>query len=111
VKRGEVWWADLGPPAGRRPVLLLSRDDAYAVRTAVTIAPLTTTIRGIPVEVPLGPEDGLPRPCAANLDSVATIPMRRLQNRLASLSAAKMALVGKAITFALDLDRSIPPKI
>jgi mRNA interferase MazF len=104
VKRGEIWWADLGPPAGRRPVLLLSRDDAYAVRTAVTIAPLTTTVRGIPVEVPLGPEDGLPRPCAVNLDSVATIPIRRLQSRLTSLSAEKMALAEKAIAFALDLE-------
>lgn len=64
MRRGEVWWANLDPPAGRRPALLLSRDDAYAVRLLVTIAPVTTRMRGIPVEVPLGPADGLDRPCA-----------------------------------------------
>ena len=58
MRRGEVWWAELPRPIGRRPVVLLSRDEAYAVRNAVTIAEVTTTIRGIPVEVPLGPEDG-----------------------------------------------------
>ncbi|MDD8027763.1 MAG: type II toxin-antitoxin system PemK/MazF family toxin [Acidobacteriota bacterium] len=103
MKRGEIWWADLGSPAGRRPVLLLSRDEAYAVRTAITIAPLTTTIRGIPVEVPLDAEDGLPRLCVVNLDSIATIPKRRLESRVAALSAAKLSLVAEAIRFALDL--------
>ncbi|RPJ34838.1 MAG: type II toxin-antitoxin system PemK/MazF family toxin [Planctomycetaceae bacterium] len=54
MRRGEVWWADLPPPTGRRPVVLLSRDDAYAVRALVTVAPVTTRIRSIPAEVPLG---------------------------------------------------------
>jgi mRNA interferase MazF len=103
MKRGEIWWADLGSPAGRRPVLLLSRDEAYAIRTAITVAPLTTTIRGIPVEVPLDVKDGLPRPCVVNLDSIATIPKRRLESRVAALSAAKLSLVAEAIRFALDL--------
>jgi hypothetical protein len=69
MKRGEVWWADLPPPTGRRPVVLLSRDEAYAVRALVTVASVTTRIRSIPAEVPLGPEDGLPRDCVANLDN------------------------------------------
>ncbi len=51
MKRGEIWWAELAPPAGRRPVLLLSRNEAYAVRELVMVAPLTTRIRGIPSEV------------------------------------------------------------
>jgi mRNA interferase MazF len=51
VKRGEVWWANLPAPAGRRPVVLISRNEAYRVRALVTIAPVTTRIRGIPVEV------------------------------------------------------------
>jgi mRNA interferase MazF len=58
MKRGEIWWADLGPPAGRRPVLLLSRDEAYSVRELVTAAPVTTRIRHIPSEVVLGTADG-----------------------------------------------------
>ena len=61
MKRGEVWWADLPAPVGRRPALLLSRDRAYAVRNAVTVAFLTTTVRNIPVEVRLTPADGVPR--------------------------------------------------
>jgi mRNA interferase MazF len=74
LKKGEVWWARLKPPAGRRPVVLLSRDEAYPVRTAVTVAPVTTTIRGIAVEVSVGQEEGLTRPCVVNCDSMLTIP-------------------------------------
>jgi mRNA interferase MazF len=51
--RGEIWWAKLPPPVGRRPVRLLSRNEAYTVRNAVTVAEVNTTIRGIPVEVEL----------------------------------------------------------
>ena len=54
MRRGEIWWAELTPPAGRRPVLLLSRNEAYAVRELVTVAPVTTRMRHIPSEVPLG---------------------------------------------------------
>ena len=51
MKRGEVWWVDLPAPAGRRPAVLLSRDAAYRVRAAITVAPVARTIRNIPVEV------------------------------------------------------------
>ncbi|MCL0048232.1 type II toxin-antitoxin system PemK/MazF family toxin, partial [Dehalococcoidia bacterium] len=70
MRRGEIWWAELTPPAGRRPVLLLSRNEAYAVRELVTVAPVTTRMRHIPSEVPLGSEDGLPKPCVVNLPLV-----------------------------------------
>ena len=103
MRRGEIWWADLGPPAGKRPVLLLSREEAYSIRTAVTVAPLTRTIRGIPVEVPVDVKDGLTKPCVINLDSLITIPKRRLQARITTLSADKLRLVRDAIRFALDL--------
>lgn len=53
MQRGEVWWARLPEPVGRRPVLLLSRNAVYAVRASITVAPITTRIRNIPVEVPL----------------------------------------------------------
>src|SRR5438128_876447 len=78
MRRGEVWWAELPAPAGRRPVLLLSRDEAYLVRELVTVAPLTTRVRQIPSEVPLGPGDGVPKTCVVNLDTVTTIPRRTL---------------------------------
>lgn len=101
MRRGEVWWATLQPPAGRRPVLLLTRDQAYAIRNMVTVAPLTTRIRGIPVEVPLGPEDGLPRRCVANLDNINTILKSELVERITALKPEKLAAVQEAIRFAL----------
>lgn len=103
MKRGEVWWADLPLPVGRRPVLLLSRDRAYQVRTAVTVAEITRTIRQIPVEVILDQSDGMPTKCAVNLDTIITIPKTLLQTQITSLNASKMQLVEKAIKFALNL--------
>ena len=103
MRRGEVWWAELPPPIGRRPALLLSRDAAYKVRTSITVAVITRTIRGIPVEVLLGQEDGMPRQCAVNLDNILTIPNSRLTARITTLSIEKMDAVVKAIVFALDL--------
>ncbi|HLE81962.1 MAG TPA: type II toxin-antitoxin system PemK/MazF family toxin, partial [Dehalococcoidia bacterium] len=85
MRRGEVWWADLGPPVGRRPVLLLSRDEAYAVRSLVIVAPVTTRIRGIRSEVRLGPEEGIPKASVANLDTITTIARSSLTERLAVL--------------------------
>lgn len=103
MRRGEVWWAQLPLPAGRRPVLLLSRDAAYRVRTSVTAGVVTRTIRGIPVEVPIGPEDGMPAQCVVNLDEILTVPKARLAERITTLSSEKMSAVAKAIVFALDL--------
>lgn len=104
MRRGDVWWADLPPPSGARPVLLLSRDSVYRARGSLTIAPLTTRIRGISVEVPVGPEDGVPRASVVNLDDIQTIPKASLDRLVTSLSAAKMDAVNSAIRFALDLD-------
>ena len=89
MRRGEVWWAELAAPIGRRPVVLLSRDEAYGVRNAVTVAEVTSTIRGIPVEVELGPEDGLPKKCVVNLDTIATIRKDLLIERIALLRDEK----------------------
>lgn len=106
MRRCEVWWADLGLPAGRRPVVLLSRDEAYAVRSLVTVAPVTTRIRRIPVEVVLGPEDGLPKRCVANLDSIVTIAKVQLEEPVAILGPEKVRHVDAAIRFALGLSRA-----
>ena len=104
MKRGEIWWAELAPPSGRRPVLLLSRDEAYAVRDLVTVAPVTTRIRHIPSEVALGPEDGLPHLCVVNLDTITTIAKRSLSERLTTLSSGKREEVAAALYFALGLE-------
>lgn len=104
MNRGEVWWAELEPPAGRRPVLLLSRDEAYVIRGLITVAPFTTCIRHILSEVLLGPEDGLPRVCAVNLDTINTIAKRRLIERIAILSSEKLNEVDAALHFALGME-------
>lgn len=103
MRRGEVWWADLPPPAGHRPVVLLSRDAAYFARSLVIVAPVTTRVRRIRTEVELGPEDGLPQHCAANLDTIVTIPIIRLIRQLTTLRAEKLRDVDNAIHFALGL--------
>lgn len=103
MQKGEVWWAELPTPVGRRPVLLLSRDEAYAVRNAVTVAEITTTIRDIPVEVLLDQKDGMPQRCVVNLDTLATIRKELLRTRIAVIKEEKMNQVNAAVKFALAL--------
>ena len=103
MHRGEIWWANLPPPAGKRPVLLLSRESAYQVRTSITVAAVTRTVRGIPVEVVLDEEDGMPAKCVVNLDNILTIPKALLSERITVLSDSRMASVARAIAFALSL--------
>lgn len=103
MKRGEIWWVRFRPPVGRRPAVLVSRNQAYQVRSAVTVVPLTRTARAIQAEVPLGPADGVPRPSVANADAIATIPKRWVEQYLTTLSSAKMESLERAIRFTLDL--------
>ncbi len=103
MTRGEVWWVDFGPPVGRRPAVLMSRARAYQVRSAVTMIPLTRTIRGIPTEVILGPADGVPHPSVANADTITTVPLVRVQTYPCTLAAGKIEDIERAIKFALDM--------
>ena len=100
MKRGEVWWATVDK---RRPVLLVSREEAYEVRAMVIVAPVTTTVRGFSVEVKLGKREGLPRECVVNLDWLVTLPKTDLVERAGALSAAKLRQVDEALRFALGL--------
>ncbi len=104
MKRGEIWWANLPAPAGPRPVVLLSRDSAYTVRQLIIVAPVTTQIRNIPSEVTLGPNDGLPKSCVANLDTITTIHINRLAERVAQLDEDKRQAIDNALRYALGLD-------
>lgn len=104
MKKGEVWWANLPKPMGKRPVLLLSRDEAYGVRNAITVAGITTTIRNIPVEVLLDKDDGLPKSCVVNLDTIVTIRKDLLIEYLCTLRQEKIIAINNAIKFSLDLD-------
>ena len=85
-------------------MLLLSRNEAYVVRELVMVAPLTTRMRGIPSEVPLGDEDGVTRACVINLDTITTIAKTSLRERLTALSAENLKAVEKALHFSLGLE-------
>ena len=91
-------------PAGRRPAVLLSRDAAYRVRAAITVAPVTRTIRNILVEIMLDHNDGMPVRCVINLDDITTLPKALIKERITALSPEKIKRVDDAIRFALELD-------
>src|SRR5437867_3851279 len=97
MKRGEVWWAELSKPSGRRPVLLLSRDLALVVRENITVAEITTMMRHIPTEIPLHKSDGMPRECVVNLDVINTIEKAWLISKITELGHSKMQAVEKAL--------------
>jgi len=103
MRRGEIWWTQQPKPIGRRPVVLLSRNEAYDVRTAISVAQITTTVRNIPVEVPLGKKDGLAQKCVVNLDTITTIRKAILLKRVCALRPEKIARINKAIRFSLGL--------
>ncbi|MPY93289.1 MAG: toxin [Acidimicrobiia bacterium] len=100
--RGELWWCEL-PEVGRRPVLVLSRDAAIPRLRRTLIAPCTTTIRDLPSEVLLEPgDDPVPRRSAVNLDSVESVSISTLVDRLGALSGQRMRDVCAALEVAVD---------
>jgi mRNA interferase MazF len=102
--RGEVWWCEL-PEVGRRPVVVLSRDAAIPRLRRTLVGPCTTTIRGIPSEVLLEPgEDPVPRASAVNLDSVESVSVRTLVERLGRLGDERMRQVCAALDVAVGCD-------
>ena len=103
--RGEVWWCEL-PQVGRRPVVVLSRDAAIPQLRRALIAPCTTTVRGLPSEVLLEPgDDPIPRHSAVNLDSVESVTVAVLVERLGRLSDERMRQVCAALEIAVDCTR------
>ena len=107
MKQFEIWWAKLPAPAGRRPVLLLSRDSAYAYLNKVVVAEITTTIRSIPVEVRLGRREGMSSTCVANLDNVRTAARSSLETRAGALASSRHLEVKRALGYALGWDELI----
>ena len=107
MRQFEIWWATLPAPAGRQPVLLLSRNDAYQYLGKFVVAEITTTIRTIPVEVRLGSREGLPSPCAANLDNIRTAAREWFDSRAGTLAPSRHREVTRALGYALGWDELI----
>lgn len=103
--RGELWWCEL-PDAGRRPVVVLSRDATIPRLRRALVGPCTTTIRGLPSEVVLEPgDDPVPLRSAINLDSVESVSIATLVERLGRLSDLTMDEVCTALAVAVDCQR------
>ena len=102
--RGEIWWCE-PPEVGRRPVVVLSRDAAIPRLRRALVAPCTTTVRGLPSEVVLEPEDDpVPKRSAVNLDSVESVSTGVLVNRLGRLSDDRMRQICTALAVAVACD-------
>jgi mRNA interferase MazF len=105
VKQGDIYWYTFRSPDKRRPVLILTRTSAISYLSGITVAKLTTTIRGAASEVLLTPgEDGVLAECVVNTDNIQTIQKHQLADLITELSPERMREVRTAIEFALGLD-------
>jgi mRNA interferase MazF len=106
IARGDVRLYQFAPPDKKRPVVVLTRDSATAYLSTATVAPITSTIRGVPSEVVLKEEDGMKAPCAVNLHNAVTVSQERLGRRVAQLSSLRMREICTALRFAVGCDIS-----
>lgn len=104
LNRAEIWWARLPAPDRTRPVVLVSRPQAYAVRDFIIVTRVTTRRRGLKSEVSLGPREGLARASVANCDDLLTIAKALLIRQVGALSNSKADELDAALKFALGLD-------
>ena len=104
IERGEVRLFRFPAPDKARPVLVLTRSSAIGYLSRVTVAPISSAIRGVPSELKLGPEDGMKQPCAVNLHNLVTVPKAGLGRRVAQLGEERMDAVCAALAFALGCD-------
>jgi mRNA interferase MazF len=101
LERGEIRLYRFDRPDKERPVLVLTRSSAITYLSRVTVAPITSTIRGVPSEVPLGIEEGMKLACAVNLHNLVTVRQDAIGRRLGQLSPGRMREVCAALAFAL----------
>ena len=104
IARGDVRLYNFSAPDKRRPVVVLTRDSAIAYLGTVTVAPISSTVRGVPSEVVLNEEDGMKVPCAVNLHNPVTVRQERLGRRVAQLSPSRMHQICAAMRFSLGCD-------
>ena len=106
ISRGDVRLYHFAPPDKKRPVVVLTRDSAVSYLSTVTVAPITSTIRGVPSEVLLTEDDGMKTRCVVNLHNAVTVSQEHLGKRVAQLSSLRMAEICAALRFSLGCDRS-----
>jgi mRNA interferase MazF len=104
IARGDVRLYNFATPDKNRPVVVITRDSAIAYLGTVTVAPITSTIRGVPSEVLLSEEDGMKVPCAVNLHNPVTVAQDKLGKRVAQLSPTRMHELCAALRFSLGCD-------
>ena len=100
LRRGEIWQYRFKSPDKRRPVLVLTRQEVLPLLRTAMVAPVTSTVRGLPSEVPVGADEGLKHPSAINPDHVQTVDQRLLHHYVGSLSEARMREVRRALALA-----------
>ena len=106
IARGDIRLYQFAPPDKKRPAVVLTRNSAIAYLSTVTVAPITSTIRGVPSEVVLSEEDGMKAPCAVNLHNAVTVSQHRLGKRVAQLNSLRMNEICAALRFSLGCDLS-----
>ena len=107
VGRGDVRLYQFAKPDKRRPVLVLTRDSALTFLSTATVAPISSTVRGVPSEVVLNEDDGMKTMCAVNLHNAVTVAQERLGRRVARLSPVRMAEICAALRFSLGCDEPL----
>jgi mRNA interferase MazF len=108
IARGDVRLYRFAPPGKKRPVVVLTRNSAIAYLSTVTVAPITSVVRGVPSEVALSKEDGMKAPCAVNLHNAVTVSQDRLGKRVAHLGSLRMNEICAALRFSMGCDLSQP---
>jgi mRNA interferase MazF len=108
IARGDVRLYRFASPDKKRPVVVLTRDSAISYLSTVSVAPITSTIRGVPSEVVLGQDDGMKASCAVNLHNTITVSQDRLGRRVARLSSVRMNEICSALRFSLGCDLNQP---
>jgi len=104
IDRGDVRLYAFAAPDKKRPVVVLTRESAIAYLSTVTVAPVTSTIRGVPSEVVLNEDDGMKASCAVNLHNAVTVSRQHLGKRVAKLSPSRMSQICSALRFSLGCD-------
>jgi mRNA interferase MazF len=104
IERGDVRLYRFSAPDKKRPVVVLTRDSAIGYLSTATVAPITSTVRGVPSEVLLDEADGMKTPCAVNLHNLVTVPLQKLEKRVSQLSSRRMKEVCAAMRFSLGCD-------